>query len=117
MLEAKCLTAQRCRGGEPVRRDRTGIEEESEHQRTGGAHYCGKHKGCRVGTRDVDEPPGSGDADDPGNLRESIAKTKYDGAVAWSDIEVARHVSGRRPRECAGRSAQEHQSHGRRMYL
>jgi len=117
MLQAKCLTAQRCGGSEPVRRDRTGIEEESEHQRTGGAHHCGKHKGCRVGARDVDEPPGHGDADDSGNLRESIAKSKHHGAVAWSDIEIARHISRRRPRECTGRSAQEHQSRGRRMYL
>src|SRR5215472_3141033 len=105
MLQAKCLTAQRCRGSEPVRRDRTSIEEKSEHQRTGGAHYCRKHKGGRVGARDVDEPAGNGDAEYPGKLRESIAKSKYHGAVVWSDIQIARHVSGRRPRECTGRSA------------
>jgi hypothetical protein len=37
--------------------DRTFIEEESENERTGAA------LACRVGSGDVDEPPGCGDAD------------------------------------------------------
>ena len=44
--------------------DPTFIEEESENERTGSPHHCGQHKECRVGSGDVDEPSGCGDADD-----------------------------------------------------
>ena len=47
---------------EPLVDDRTSIEEEPENQRTSGTHYCGKYKGCRVGSGDVNEPTGHSDA-------------------------------------------------------
>src|SRR6266850_898244 len=93
--------------------DRAGFCKESEGERTRDANRCGEHEGCRVGTSDVDEPPGHGNAHDPGNLRERIAKSKQHGAVAWSGIEIDRHVPCRGTRERGGRCAQQRQSRGR----
>jgi hypothetical protein len=75
------------------------VEEESEHGRSGGAHYRRERERRCVGAGHVEQPAGHRDANDPWNSRKYIAESVYRRAAAQG--ECASRIASRKAAETA----------------